>query len=420
MGKFKSIKRSPERAKKGFTLIELLIVLAIVAYGVMMAGWEKLDSARRAVALAAAGQVNLVGIATQAYLAYNLPTFEAATPTGNLSTAVTIAQLKAAGSCGNAPCLSPSVSNTNAWGAGYTIKIRRLGVDTPYGYEFLVVTTGPAAASGSYDVNGKTRIDLVTYAATRTASSVGFTYVPIGGVIPVATGGSWAGVTQANYPAIAAGVNGLGGQLAYFVPSVTTPPPMYDGFYLRTDGGNKMTANMNVNGHGIYGVNQGINDPAVASASSVATGNGLNMATSNLTGDSTVGGNILAGSSIKLSSNTGDIQIASLLTTAAAGGHAHSTNSLVNSVPALVDVYSQIVKNGDTVPVPVCASGTPLIYFIPSGGKGTVNAGRTGYGFTASPQNAVSGFWTVAVEDGNGNPPAAGEGTGIARTSCGL
>lgn len=432
----------------GFTLVELIIVLGILAFSIQAFGRAQIAANQKAIAVSAASQIALVGQATQSYLAFNLPALNIAVPA---NTAITIPMLQAAGSCGaTASCLSAAVSPTNSWGAGYSILLRRIGAASPYQYEFLVVTTTNGANTGWYSSNGTTLLNAVSFAAGDAGGQVGYTYAVPGTLAVRATGfaGTWIAL-PASYPGIVSGApNNVGGQLAYFYTQVGDP---YDARYMRLDGGNQMTGNLNIGGKGIYGVSYGINNTGIVNAAATATnaiiidGMTVNGAT-NLAGNTTVSaGNLTvtnagsfgtlnaAGASTLNGSLTvagvtttnGDIDSNANINVAGAGdikiaGLGLATNSLKNLVPTLVEKGTSLVNHGSAIPVPVCGTGgTPSVFVIPSSAVAPVIAGNSGYIFSAT--GPVAGSWTTNARDSGGTalpPAAAPAGIAIARTFC--
>lgn len=423
--------RLKSRLQSGFTLIELLIVLAISAAAYVAIANAQLFSLRQHTANGAAAQINSVGIATQAYIANNLTALNAQAA-GNFPMTITVTTLKSATSCGTVACLASTVPSTNLWGANYTISLRRAGTSIPYSYEFLAVTSANGAIAASYEIGGVTQLAMVTTAAQASPANVGWTWVPLSGGAPQASTQSFVGMTQANYPAIVAGPHNIGGQLAYYYTTLGTPPPLYDGYYLRLDGTNTMSANLNVGGHGVYGVSYGINNPSITTPGSIATSNDFYMANSTasgnstitgnstvtgnsaVTGTATVTGNVSLGGGLALTSNTGDITMAQLTSSG------HLTNSIASSIGRVVTLTSVGVSNGSTLSVPTCAAGgTAIVYIVPSSMTGAVTNGNFGYIFKATGPTA--GLWAVVITDELGNiviPPTPPSYSAIGQTGC--
>lgn len=378
------------KSHHGFTLIELMIVLVITTISILYAGWESQESFRKSVATSAATQIKLIGEATQAFIAN--PS-NAATINAAASMNITVAQLQLVTSCGTAtPCLSNAVSPINPWKASYTILLRRIGVSTPYQYEFLVSTTGPKAA---FIDGGLVRLGALGNGAAEVSKLVGFTTnLGVGGLRAVGNNGSWT-VTTANYPSPSISTPG---QMVYFYTTVGNP---FDSVYLRVDGGNAATGNINLGGNGIYGVAKGVNDPLVIAASSGSTGGKSNLY---MNGD------------VNLTSTTGDIKLAGLSNGAVVnGGTAYGTQSVLSLLPKLVEVGTSTVGHGTIVPAITCQSGgTQNIFVIPSSEITQVYNGNTGYTFKAFG----SGPWTISILGPDNLTPVVGSNIAIARTFC--
>lgn len=372
----------------GFTLVELMIVITIMMIAGLSLGWKMRHNARVAVVAASASQQKVIGEATKAYIAN--PNNEAIINAAPVST-ITLAQLKAAASCGTTtPCLSASVNDKNPWGADHTITLRRNGVSKPFQYEFLVTTSG---ANAAYVSDGQVPLGEIGEAVAQVGQQVGFTTnLGVGGLRAVGSQGTWT-ATVANFPSIVAP-----GQIAYFYSSVGAP---YDGIYLRVDGQNQATGNLNLGGNGLYNLKKGLNDPQIIAASSNPT-NGVS--------------NIYLDGNINLTSSTGDIKLDALQNGAMTnGGTGFATKSLLALAPHLVEVGSSLTQHGDTIPGITCQpGGTPAIYVIPSSEITPVYNGNTGYTFRATG----SGPWNISIVGPDGFTPVAGSKIAIARTFC--
>lgn len=434
-----------KKSSEGFTLIELMIVMSIVAVSLIAYGASQVLANQKMLAVGAANHIKIVGEAAKAYLKYNKPALDAS---GTSTTTVPFASLQVVTSCGIAtPCLPANIKSSNFWGANFNITIKRTGSASPYSYELLVITvagTGPAA----YTVNGKRLVSVVSYAASVVGNGVGFTASKGGPQRAWGPGGEWS-VLVGGWSAIETlAVNPVGGQLAYYFTEVGAP---YDSIYLRTDGSNAMGANLNMGGKGIYGVGYGINNTGVTAAGStgtneiitsgltvngtstlagntnvtsgnlVATNNvvangtltvaGTSTLNSSLTvnGAATVTSDISTSGNVNLTNSTGDVKMASLLT-------GHTSNSVKDMMPNLVEVASFLVGDGTAIASPTCGSGgAPRIFVIPSSAVMPIYAGNAGYIFSAI--GPASGPWTVNAKDSAGNP-LPGASIALARTFC--
>ena len=216
---------------------------------------------------------------------------------------------------------------------------------------------------------------------------------------------------------------------------------MYDSTYLRIDGGNSMTNNLNLGSKGIYNMAQGINDPGVTNANSTVGSNnifvsgnisasgdaiigGNTTVTGNITtttnlsvgGTSNLSGDINAGGNLNLTNSAGDISLQKLTSQ----GYLNSQLGSLSS--KLTPYYAYYVSHGTTVPAPVCGPGASFYVDITlQNQQSTVSNGTYGVLISASG----SGPWVMSMTDASpalnplgSNPPTPSTAAGIARTYC--
>lgn len=433
------------RNQIGFTLIETMLVMGIAAVSLFAYAKYQLLTTQKNQAISVGVQAKMIGAATKSYLAHNLAALDAEVFT--LKT-VPLTALRTATSCGTTVCLSINILTPTFWGANFTAYIKKSGASSPYLYEVLITTPSPLT------INGVTRLDLASHAASTLGDHLVFSVVKSGSAKMVSSNG--VELNQSDWTAAiqSVGANPIGGQLGYYFSQVGLP---YDSVYLRMDGSNAMRGNLNMGGKGVYGVGYGINNTGITAANSTSATNAIitdgltvngtatlagntNITSGNLSvtnagsfgslnsngtlnvsgvstlnsslnvgGTASVTGNISTDGNVRLTSNAGDVKMTGLLST-------HTTDSLKSLAPNLVEVASYIVGDGVSVSPPSCgAGGSPRIFVIPSSAVAPIYAGSVGYIFSAI--GPASGPWTVNAKDSAGNP-LPGASIALARTFC--
>ncbi|ABM96843.1 prepilin-type N-terminal cleavage/methylation domain-containing protein [Methylibium petroleiphilum] len=448
-----------EQLQRGFTIIELLVVLSIMAMAAIVGAQRLLEKFKESQADLAADDISVVGKAVAAYIPANVATLSL-----NPTTDITIATLQAGA------MLPANYSSGNPWGAGYSIRVKRLGAAPgPYQYEALVIT------NSRWRIGTVDQIALLGRAVRRIGGPGGLTYDATGAV---GNGGAWTALVV-DYPNA-----NQAGRLAYFVSQATTP---FDSIYLRLDGGNAMTGNLNMNSNGIVAATS-VNASGTAMPWQVSAAGGFTGTTATATGVVNAGsvtttgamtagttvtatGNITSSADVRGATLTSDSDIAmgpggtvsssgainiqpnGALTLSASGGttvagsgaltvndtvtaandvvisslpsraagFSPSTGSLKALAPKLVEMQNYIITaNGQTVPRPTCISGgTPNAFILPHVAQGKVDSARWG----TQVRLTGAGPWTVVALDGAGlsipsvNIPAT-DFAAIVRTFC--
>ena len=443
----------------GFTLIELMVVIVIIGIAAIAASAKLLQYALKLQSQQAADNISVVGKAVSTYINQN-PSVVSVTP----YTDVTFAQLIAA------QVISSNFSPAPPWGGAYQIRVQRIGSSPPYRYEALVYSTT------AWAINGTLRRDLLGEAAIKIGGPGGVSYDASGpvGSVPVKGGPPLWAHPVTSFTPFAGSYLATGGQLFYNVAYANSGN---DAQYLRVDGNNSMTGNLNVGTNSINNANNitatgAVNAGTVVSAGAITAATGNIVATAGQvnagttitagTGITSTAGNIVAtagqvnaGTTITagtgITSTTGDIaatagQVNAGTTITAGTGITSTTGdiratagsvranvdvnidslltrpsppnttSLKSLVPTLVEVNSFTVSgHGQSIPVPVCSTGgAARVFIFQQMARGQVQAGNWGADVRAI--GPLGGPWTVNALDSQNNPLP--NFTGLARTFC--
>lgn len=348
------------RSADGFTLIELIVVVAISMLFVIYEFDRNIKAADEARGVTVGKQLKTIGDAVGEYIRHRVVPLSATTHTD-----LTVADLQPT-------YLDPNVAATNFFGTGYKIRIRRNGASAPYRFDALVITDAPLL------FDGNPRFDVLGKALQTFGGSMGMTYDATdvngqGGAVLAkldASGfGSWAW-TPAFTP------NATGGHLAYYVNGAND----LDNTYLRIDGGNSMTGNLNFTAGAIT------NPSSVTSLGDITTSGGNLLAPSTDSGK----GLVIAQS---------DVQITSLSTRASGA----TSTSLKSVAPKLTELSAMLVSHGTVVAKPTCESGgTPAIFIVPQNTMGNVDAATWGYNMLATSSGSN---WTITMTQQDGITP---------------
>lgn len=390
----------------GFTLIELMIVLTIIVYGALAASRQLRAYLLDLQAKAVADNITLIGKAVASYIPKNTATLSV----GPMYSDLTILQLQ------NDNDLSSGFFGTTPWGSGYKIRIQRMPGPAPYLYKALVFT------ATSWVIDTAYRIDLVGEAVKKIGGAGGMTYDGTG---PTGNGGAWSEPASSFIPSVA--YDPKGGQLFY---NVAFSLLSLDAVYLRTDGGNMMNAELQMNSNGIVGATT-IAASSLITADALTTTNAVNAGSLTASGAVT-GGNVTTLGAVNagtvtatgditsqngaVNANT-DVTISSLTSRTSAPG----VTSLKTLAPKLVELYNYVIDtnaanlvrynngsnnayglgtavDGTRIPVPMCeVGGTPNIFIIPQKETGTAMNGM--FGAISLALGPAGGFWTLDVKD---------------------
>lgn len=282
---------------RGFTLIELMVVLAIAALVAVYAAQKMREATEEQLAKASADNIKTLGLALETFISSNIAVLGA----GVNPRDVTVLELQAANSCGAGQCLSTTFG-ASPWSGGYTMRIRRLTATAPFQFEALACTTN------GWQIAGALRNDLVGRAAQLVGGAAGMTYDTTSGAVG-RTWGPTPSTTVANYP-----FTNVAGKLCYFVSQTVNA---LDQLYLRTDGGNRMNAALQMNSNGIVGATTvdasgAVNVGSLTSTGPVTAAGNISTATGTVSGSNvTATNNVTAGGTVSggTLTSTGDINL---------------------------------------------------------------------------------------------------------------